>query len=140
MKIIFFSGFLVFFVKIMAYVINFADMRKSDIIRDLTLATKQRKFAADFADLYGYPFSVVEDFAENDSDVNDLLTDYKNMLKYLEEKAYFEGVEKGRYPAILEKRLIKSGFIDISKFEFRGSLPPETIENIKSFLGDNSEV
>lgn len=62
------------------------------------------------------------------------------MLCYLEEKAYFEGVEKGRYPAILELRLIKSGFIDISKIEFKGSLPAETIENIKSFLSDNSEV
>ena len=115
-------------------------MKKSDIIRDLTLATKQKKFAADFVDLYGYPFSVVQDFAEKDKDVNALLIDYNNMLCYLEEKAYFEGVEKGRYPSILERRLIKSGFIDIAKFEFKGSLPQETINNIKSFLGDNSEV
>ena len=92
-------------------------MKKADIIRDLTAATKQQKFAFDFVELYGYSFSVVDDWAAKDKDVAALLQEYNNMLKYAEEKAYFEGLAKGRFQNILEKRLIKSGFIDISKIE-----------------------
>lgn len=115
-------------------------MKKSDIIRDLAAATKHQKFAFDFVELYGYSFSVVEDWAEKDKDVAALLQEYNNMLKYAEEKAYFEGLAKGKFQNVLEKRLIKSGFIDANKLELSGSIPAEIIENMKGFLNDNSEV
>ena len=92
-------------------------MKKADIIRDLTAATKQRKFAADFVDLFGYPFSEVQEFAAKDNDVNRLLVQYYEMIELLEQKLYFVGLAKGRFQNVLEKRLIKSGFIDISKIE-----------------------
>lgn len=124
----------------MGFCFNFAGMKKADIIRDLTSATKQQKFAFDFVELYGYSFSVVEDFAAKDKDIASLLKDYNDMLKYAEEKAYFEGLKSGRFQNILEKRLIKSGFIDANKLELSGSIPAEIIENMKGFLNDNSEV
>ena len=112
-------------------------MKKADIIRDLTSATKQRKYASDFVDLFGYSFSVVEDFAAKYKDIASLLKDYNDMLKYAEEKAYFEGLKSGRFQNVLEKRLIKSGFIDANKLELSGSIPAEIIENMKGFLNDN---
>lgn len=130
---IFLQGFAIF----MGFCFNFAGMKKADIIRDLTSATKQQKFAFDFVELYGYSFSVVEDFAAKDKDIASLLKDYNDMLKYAEEKAYFEGLKSGRFQNILEKRLIKSGFIDANKLELSGSIPAEIIENMKGFLNDN---
>lgn len=133
---IFLQGFAIF----RGFCFNFAGMKKADIIRDLTLATKQRKFAADFLDVFGYSFSVVEDWAAKDKEIAALLNDYYDMLRYAEEKAYFEGVAKGRFQNVLEKRLIKSGFIDANKLELSGSIPAEIIENMKGFLNGNSEV
>lgn len=115
-------------------------MKKADIIRDLTSATKQRKFAADFVDLFGYPFSEVQEFAAKDNDVNRLLMQYYEMIELLEQKLYFEGVAKGKFQNVLEKRLEKSGFIGVTKLELSGSLPDDVMKNIKDFFGDNSEV
>lgn len=115
-------------------------MKKADIIRDLTDATKQRKYAADFVDLFGYSFSVVVEMAKSEKEVALLLQEYNDMLSYMEEKMYFDGLKDGRFQNILEKRLIKTGFIDISKIEVRAGIPDEVLENIKDFLNDTSEV